>query len=170
MSNRGFMVSLKVKFRYHKIIVLEYESQLEHDYLLILDQDPHCLDIQTQPVERTYKTVKEKEVTIISDVWALFDTGAQYLIEIKPESKLQQLVENPNWVRRIEAIHEFCKARNWKFMIITDKKIRCTRLNNIKNFVMSAKNFSPSIFDVDLKDFNNAISEILKISPQSFSQ
>lgn len=170
MSNRGFMPSLKCKYRFHRIVILEYESELEHDFLLILDQDPKCLDIQTQPVEITYRRVDGKEVTVVPDIWVLFDNGEEYLIEVKPESQLQKLIEDPNWAKRVEAIHEYCKKRNWKYLIVTDRKIKCARLNTIKNFSMAAKHFAPAMINIDIKDFDKVLKEILQIAPCSFSQ
>ncbi|MFX1293599.1 MAG: hypothetical protein ACFFD2_01885 [Promethearchaeota archaeon] len=47
-SNRSFMPSLKSHIErliLSKKLILEYESQLEHDFLLLLDQDPNCIDL-----------------------------------------------------------------------------------------------------------------------------
>ena len=69
-SDRGYIPSLKEynKTTYNMLIdhltvnknILEYESWLEHDFYLLLDHDPHCIDIQTQPVELKYKDMNEK--------------------------------------------------------------------------------------------------------------
>ena len=45
-SVRGYIPSLKPNMKGN---VLNYESQLERDFLYLLDHDPNCIDIQIQP-------------------------------------------------------------------------------------------------------------------------
>ena len=60
-SNRGFMPSLKPHL---KGLILEYESQLERDLLLLLDHDPCCIDLQSQPIAIPYTTPTGKIVLV----------------------------------------------------------------------------------------------------------
>jgi hypothetical protein len=50
-SIRGYIPSLKPNL---KGAVLNYESQLERDFLYLLDHDPNCIDLQTQPCHVFY--------------------------------------------------------------------------------------------------------------------
>ncbi|MFX1295806.1 MAG: TnsA endonuclease N-terminal domain-containing protein [Promethearchaeota archaeon] len=173
-SVRGFIPSLKY-FRYPflkhlKNLILNYESQFERNYLYLLDHDPNCIDLQTQPCCIDYITITEKKATLYPDIWAIFSDSKQFLFEVKPEKKLKKLIKDKNWAKRIEAITEFCKNRGWTYQIITENKINCVRLNNIKDLLVSAKHFSLSKINLDISNFNQILNEILKNSSIYFPQ
>ncbi|MHA2283948.1 MAG: TnsA endonuclease N-terminal domain-containing protein [Promethearchaeota archaeon] len=138
-SNRGFIPSLK---RGCEGQVWEYESQLEHDFLLLLDYDPNCLDLQPQPIEFVYKTVSGNLVKFYPDIWAVFTDWKEYLFEVKTESHLAKLQQDENWKRKLAVILDECRKRGWIFQIITEKRIRCPRLTNIKQTLTAAKHYS----------------------------
>lgn len=140
-SNRGFIPVLKPNL---KNLVLEYESQLEHDFLLLLDHDPNCIDFQSQAIKVSYKTIKGHKTTAYPDVWAIFKDGKQYVFEVKSEKKLQELQLTENWKAKVNAIREECDKHGWIFQIITEEKIRCQRLYNIKDCIVAAKHYSIS--------------------------
>lgn len=104
-SNRGFMPSLKPKL---KGFIWEYESQLEHDFLLLLDHDPNCIDLQTQPCVIPYTTISGLTKEITPDIWAIFSDGRQFLFEVKPENQYQKMVKDENWKYKMKAIQEYC--------------------------------------------------------------
>lgn len=54
-SNHGFYPFHKPHL---KGIVFEFESQLECDFICLLDHDPNCYDFQTQPIKIEYETIK----------------------------------------------------------------------------------------------------------------
>ncbi|MFX1384219.1 MAG: TnsA endonuclease N-terminal domain-containing protein [Promethearchaeota archaeon] len=164
-SNRGFTPSLKSHL---KGLVLEYESQLERDFLFLLDHDINCVDLQTQPVKILYKTKRGKNANIYPDCWAIFLDEKQFLFEIKSERQLQKLIKDENWELRLKAIQKFCKERNWKYQIMTEKKIRCTRLNNIKDLLTSAKHYSPVNINKNIGQFDTNLKKFLKESPKKF--
>ena len=58
-SVRDYISSLKPNL---KGCVLNYESQLERDFLYLLDHDPNCIDIQTQPCHIHYNTKNNRKV------------------------------------------------------------------------------------------------------------
>lgn len=138
-SNRGFIPVLKPNLRG---LVLEYESQLEHDFLLLLDHDPNCIDFQSQAIKVSYKTAKGTKTTAFPDVWAIFNDGKQYVFEVKSEKKLQELQKTENWHTKVTAIREECDKHGWIFQIVTEEKIRCQRLYNIKDCIVAAKHYS----------------------------
>ncbi|MHA1921092.1 MAG: TnsA endonuclease N-terminal domain-containing protein [Promethearchaeota archaeon] len=168
-SVRGYIPSLK-NYMYPEIdhlknLVLNYESQLERDFLYILDHDSHCLDLQTQPCLIEYTTITGKKANLYPDVWAVFSDGREVLFEVKPENKLKKITENKNWSRRIKAIQDYCEKMGWTYQFITEKKIKCVRLNNIKDLLVSAKHYSPTKVDLLFKNFNLTLEKILKEKP-----
>ena len=90
-SNRGFNPSLKPHLK-DLDYVWEYESQLEIDFILLLDHDPNCIDLQTQPLEITYNNEKGNEIKIYPDCWAIFKDGREFLFDIKTEAEYLKLV------------------------------------------------------------------------------
>jgi len=164
-SNRGFTPSLKPHL---KGLVLEYESQLERDFLFLLDHDPNCVDLQPQPVEITYTNKKGRKINIYPDCWAIFIDEKQFLYEIKSESQLQKLVKDEAWQLRLKAIEKFCSERNWSYQIMTEKRIRCTRLNNIKDLLAAAKHYAPATIQKNMGTLNNSLKKILEDSPKKF--
>ena len=163
-SNRGFMPSLKPHLNN---LVLEYESVLERDFLILLDQDPNCVDLQPQPVAIPYTTVKGKEVILYPDCWAYFTNGREFLFEIKSEHEYSKLIEDENWNLRIKAIQEYCKKKGWTYQVITELKINCVRLNIIKDLIIGAKHYSPTKINKKIGSFYLHIEKFLE-SPKKF--
>ncbi|MBD3213703.1 MAG: DDE-type integrase/transposase/recombinase, partial [Candidatus Lokiarchaeota archaeon] len=162
-SNRGFMPSLKPHL---KGLKLDYESQLERDFLMLLDHDPNCVDLQPQPVVIPYKTSTGKDAKIFPDCWAYFTNNREFLFEVKSERNYRKLIEDKNWKFRFDAIQEFCNQRGWTYQVITDLKINCVRLNNIKDLIMSAKHFSPVKLNKEYGAFYSHLERFLE-SPKS---
>ena len=100
-SVRGYIPSLKPNMKGN---VLNYESQLERDFLYLLDHDPNCIDIQTQPCHVHYKSKNNRKVKATPDVWAIFQDGRQFLFEVKPKKKLMELEKDENWRLKTKAI------------------------------------------------------------------
>ncbi|MFX1257490.1 MAG: TnsA endonuclease N-terminal domain-containing protein [Promethearchaeota archaeon] len=164
-SNRGFTPSLKINL---KNLILEYESQLERDFLFLLDHDPNCIDLQPQPVKIQYKTKNGNTSRIYPDCWAIFYDRKQFLFEIKSDNQLQKLIEDENWKFRLDAIQKFCKEQNWTYQIITEKKIHCVRLNNIKDLLASAKYYAPANIKKNIGQFDLNLKKFLEESPKKF--
>ncbi len=93
-SVRGYIPSLKPNTKGN---VLNYESQLERDFLYLLDHDPNCIDIQNQPCHVHYTSKNNRDVKATPDAWAIFQDGRQFLFEVKPEKKLKELEKDENW-------------------------------------------------------------------------
>jgi len=165
-SNRGFMPSIKPHLNK---VILEYESQLERDFLILLDHDPNCIDLQTQPVELSYNTKLGRQAKIYPDCWGLFSDGREYLFDVKAEEQLEKLISDENWRRRTEAVQEFCKKMNWKYQVITEKKIKCVRLDNIKDLLAAAKHYSLTKINRNIETFNTNLKKHLK-TPKKFRE
>lgn len=142
-SERGFIPSIKPITRelisgspLLDPLVLNHESIKEHDFLLILDHDWNCIDLQPQPIEINYLSRDENFYQLYPDIWAVFFVQGrfeQYLFEVKTEKELLKLLNNEEWKRKVECIKEKCRKFGWEYRIITEKKINSVRLDNIKN-------------------------------------
>ncbi len=167
-SNRGKMPSLK---KTSLCKVLDYESVLEHDFLLLLDHDPNCIDLQPQPIKIQYIDENGEGHSFFPDCWGLFSDGSQWLFEIKPEKKLKKLLKSKNWQYRKNALEEECKKLGWKFKFLTQKEIRCTRLLNLKYILNAAKHYSPHQLSIDKlgPHLTNTISQLVQASELTLS-
>ncbi len=158
-SNRGLFPSLKPHL---KGVVLEYESQLERDSLLLLDHDPNCIDLQTQPVLIAHMTESGRETCSYPDCWALFSDGQEYLFEVKPEHQYQNLIHEKAWEMKVKSIQEYCFKLHWTYQVITERKIHCTRLNNIKDLLAAAKHFGGTRIGKSYNNFESCLKNTLQ--------
>lgn len=121
------------------------------------------MDLQPQPVKIQYININGKTSHIYLDCWAIFRNGKQFLFEIKSDNQLQKLIEDENWKFRLDAIQKFCKDRNWIYQIMTEKKIKCVRLNNIKDLLASAKHYAPACINKDIGHFDANLKKFFKV-------
>ena len=98
--------------------IIEYESQLEHDFLLLLDHDPNCIDLQTQPCNITYISKSDLERKITPDIWAIFNDGRQCLFEMKTEYQFQKMIKKEDWKNKAKAIKDYCKNMGRIYQIV----------------------------------------------------
>jgi putative transposase len=114
---------------------VEFESLLEEGLFLLLDHDPHCIDMESQPVKIPNK---HNRIIYIPDAWGKFIDGTQFIFDVKYQEYLNALEENPEevkkWKARTECIEEFCNKDGLLYMIVTDAEIRTERLNNVQFF------------------------------------
>ncbi len=166
-SIRGYIPSLKQNTEGE---IWSYESQLERDFLYLLDHDPNCIDLQTQPCQIPFITKEKRKAIATPDVWAIFQDGRQFLFEVKTEENLQELSKDINWQLKTEAIMRYCKSSGlkWTYQIVTERKIRCLRLNNIKDFLAAAKHYSTSKINKNIDGLNTVIRRLLQDSSVPF--
>lgn len=157
-SIRGLHPCLKITIR---IKIQYFESKLEEEKIFDLDQDLRCIDFQMQPFELTYIAKDGKIIKFYPDCWAIFIDGQQYVFDIKPSSELARLEQDEIWKLRLDAILKFCAQHGMKYLILTEKNIRGTRLNNIKDCLVAAKHFNPSCLNIDIKGFDKLLRSFL---------
>ncbi|MHA1521857.1 MAG: TnsA endonuclease N-terminal domain-containing protein [Promethearchaeota archaeon] len=135
-----------------------------------MDHDPNCIDLQTQPCHVPFTTKSNRKVKATPDIWAVFRDGRQFLFEVKPEKKIDELQKNENWQVKTDAIIQYCRDLNlqWTYKVITERKIRCVRLNNIKDMLGAAKHYSPVKIDLDTQNFEIMWKQALRESPMTF--
>ncbi len=73
----------------------------------------------TQPCQIPFITKEKRKAIATPDVWAIFQDGRQFLFEVKPEEKLQELSKDINWQLKTEAIMQYCKnsGLKWSYQI-----------------------------------------------------
>ncbi len=127
ITNRG---SLKVigKFPSLKMnTAIWWESQLERDYIYLLEIDPDVLSYQGQPFTITYDSLDKRRK--YTPDFLLERKGSRQIVEVKPDNKVEEFQNT----RRFQQAANFCKANNLEFVVVTEKTIRVQpRLDNIK--------------------------------------
>ncbi len=104
-----------------------WESQLERDYVYLLEIDPDVLSYQGQPFTITYSNLDKRRK--YTPDFLVSRKGLSQIIEVKPDNKVKELQNT----RRFQQAASFCKAYNLEFVVVTEKTIRVQpRLDNIK--------------------------------------
>lgn len=122
--------------------VAEHESSLERDWLMALDFDWRVVQIQEQPYTLYYELDGEQR-RYTPDVLAVFDDGkVQWTVvyEVKGREDLQQKWSTHR-PRYKAAVHD-CRAKGWRFRIVTEREIRTPYLTNIK-FLRRYRDLAP---------------------------
>lgn len=125
-KNTGFFPSLKNKRP------IAFESLLERDYIYLLEFDKDVISYNEQPITITY-CVANRNYKYTPDFFVQRKNKNQ-LIEVKPYSKLQKILNDDSLRKKYNAAAQFCKSNQQsEFKIVTDNEI-CSGniLNNIK--------------------------------------
>jgi hypothetical protein len=107
---------------------VHYESQLEHDFLICLEQSEEVPFYQEQPLAVKYK-VRRRERPYYPDVLFVLASGQGVLVEIKPIFQMALKENALKW----EALQEFC-LQTGLGLLITDgrRSIQSVRRHQIK--------------------------------------
>lgn len=107
--------------------VVWWESQLERDYLYLLEIDPNVLAYQEQPFTLAYES-PDKRKKYTPDFFVERYSSKQ-VVEIKPANKVEDFRNS----RRFSQVIKFCSVNSLEFLILTEDLIRIQpRLSNIK--------------------------------------
>ena len=116
----------------------EYESLLEHDFLILLKMDDSVESFVTQPLEIPY-ALNGANRTYIPDVLVKYKPDSQgvvrrtTLVEVKPEDYADD--PDDELAAKFAAANLFCEAKGWDFQIVSEPQINTPRLGNA-NFLM----------------------------------
>ena len=124
IGNRGFFATNKVKEG-----VAAYESQIERDFLLLLDHADDVEQFQHQPVRINYTSNLGKQKNYTPDIAVIFSNGIRLLVEIKDEETYQKDFEK--FHERWDVANKWAIKKGYTFMVLTDRNIRTARLANI---------------------------------------
>lgn len=104
-----------------------WESQLERDYIYLLEIDPDVLSYQGQPFTIAYSNLDKRRK--YTPDFLVERKDSKQIIEVKPAHK----VSEPQNTRRFQQAANVCLANNLEFVVVTEKTIRVQpRLDNIK--------------------------------------
>ncbi|HEX8138918.1 MAG TPA: TnsA endonuclease N-terminal domain-containing protein [Pyrinomonadaceae bacterium] len=107
--------------------LIGWESQIERDYIYLLEFDPAIVSYAEQPLRISYH-LDGKERHYTPD-FLVKRADKSLIVEVKPEDEAQK-EENQCFFRIASAI---CARDNYDFVLITDSMIRVQpRLDNIK--------------------------------------
>ncbi len=94
--------------------VVQFESLLELDFFLMLEECPQVTYYQEQPLRISYQ-VEEKELLYYPDVLLVLADGKAIVAEIKP---IFQMALHRN-LEKWSALRKFCALKGWG-MLVTD--------------------------------------------------
>jgi len=104
------------------------ESQLERSYFIKLEYDWNVISFQEQPLKIPYE-VGGKVRFYTPDILVEFDDGTRAIVEIKPESQ----INNEENQRLFYHAKLYCYEKGLKYLIFTEKEIYAgNRLENIE--------------------------------------
>lgn len=107
--------------------IICWESQIERDYIYLLEFDPAVISYAEQPLRISYY-LDSKERHYTPD-FLVKRSDKNLIVEVKQEDKAQK-EENQRLFRIASAI---CARDNYEFVVVTDAMIRVPpRLDNIK--------------------------------------
>jgi len=119
-----------------------FESSLERDWLICLDFDPDVQMVVEQPFTLSY-VADGVQRRYTPDVLAQFseqDGLASVIVyEVKPIDELR--AQWQTYKRRFRETVAFCRQRDWRFKIVTEKHIRTPYLQNAK-FLRKYRNYA----------------------------
>lgn len=109
-----------------------FESTLERDFLSLLEFDSKITNYEVQPMIIPWKDNQGKLHQYTPDALVIYDSKKfnAILYEVKYRKDLKE-----NWhilKPKFKAAISFCKTKDWKFKIITEKEIKTSYLENIK--------------------------------------
>ncbi len=107
--------------------IQSWESQIERDYIYLLEIDPDVICYKSQPFSLNYRSEGKKR-KYTPDFWVKRPNKEQ-VIEVKPASKINSEKNRALWNKIIP----LCEEKGWEFVVVTDEMIRIQpQLNNIK--------------------------------------
>jgi hypothetical protein len=128
IGNRGSTTKVIGKFPSLKMgKTVWFESQIERDFIYLLEFDGDVLFYQEQPEKINY--VRDDKGHSYTPDFLVRRRGGEQLVEVKPEARRND-EEN---VLLFGSVAPIIRAQGREFLVVSDEKIRVQpRLNNIK--------------------------------------
>jgi hypothetical protein len=110
-----------------------FESSLERDWLMVLDFLPNVSDVRVQPFTIKYPLdgAERKYTPDVQANHTLADGRVVthvYEVKFRDDLKLEWKTFRP----RFKAMVAYCRARQWRFGIVTEREIRTALLDNAR--------------------------------------
>lgn len=110
----------------------EHLSSLERDLLLVLDFDPRVRRLEVETVAVTYEDAGRTR-SYRPDIVAEFTADGRGWTEVYEVKYREELREKWAELRpRFKAATAHCRARGWRFRLMTETQIRVPELSNYK--------------------------------------
>ena len=128
--------------------MVEFESLLEKEYMLLLDFDPRVAEYEAQPVRIRLPEGR----SYVPDILVRFHPGAdgveppRELVEIKTQAHLERYAQE--YSAKFAAAERYAQEMGWRFCTRTERDIRTPRLANLK-FLRGYRRDTPQPEDVD---------------------
>ncbi|MDD5249055.1 MAG: TnsA endonuclease N-terminal domain-containing protein [Rhodocyclaceae bacterium] len=116
--------------------ILEFESLLERDYMILLEFDDTVERFEEQPVRIPVQAKGRRATTYVPDILVHFRPGRNgkprkpLLAEVKERKDLAK--NQAKYAPKFSAAKQFAAERGWEFDVMTDGEIRIPRLPNLK--------------------------------------
>lgn len=120
---------------------VEFESLTEECLFLLLDHDPNCTNIESQPIE--IKNESGKGNPYVPDAWASFQDGTEVIFDVKHHTFFNSIKHNPEkalkWKVRKNCIRSYCNEKRLLYQIITSEELYGNRLDNVQLYRKNRK-------------------------------
>ena len=120
---------------------IEFESLTEEGLFLLLDHDPNCTHIESQPIK--VENENKKGNPYYPDGWARFQDGAECIFDVKHHTFFNSMQNDPKkvlkWESRKRCIKTYCDRNKLLYLIVIDDEIFGNRLDNIQMFRKNKK-------------------------------
>ncbi|HJQ24667.1 MAG TPA: TnsA endonuclease N-terminal domain-containing protein [Blastocatellia bacterium] len=127
---------------------VSWESQIERDYLYLLEFDTEVLFYLEQPFRIRY--LRSNKVHYYTPDFLVRRKEKKQIIEVKPDAQVKK-EENDLLFRTIAPI---CQQQGYEFLVVTDSMIRASSyLNNIKLLYRYARIPIPAHYQVKCYEF-----------------
>lgn len=113
--------------------VLNFESSLERDWLMVLDFSRDVVAVREQPFTIAYDhkgSIRKYTPDMLAEHVTNSGLSAVVIYEVKYHDELET-----KWAElrpRFKALVNYCRTRGWRFKIVTEKQIRTPFLQNAK--------------------------------------
>lgn len=147
-SLTGALVSVKDE------LFKAFESDLERDFLILLDFDPLVSSFYDQPVRIPYELLSGKMGYYTPDILVYYRTNhvsgllkCPLLAEIKYKKDLQQ--NHHEYALKFKAAEKYAQERGWEYKVLTEDDIRTPLFWNAK-FLRSYRRIKPKVVEGEL--------------------
>lgn len=102
---------------------LFFRSGMELEFYKILENKKDVLKYNAEPIEIDYQ-YEGSSHKYIPDILVEYQDNKKELWEIKPKSQTKLPKNQAKW----QAANEYCKRRNWDFLVLTERGLRLLKL------------------------------------------